>query len=163
MEPSFRMSEVAAGFRRALIIAAAILAIGWLVGPKWVRLPAADWLQPAQTIVSNKPTYPGESIRLAKAADLKGEPASADVKQVADWVAQSGDAAGMNFLIIDKRDAKLFVFDADAHLRGSAPILLGAAVGDDTVSGIGSKAIPDVLPEERTTPAGRFVGERGQN
>jgi hypothetical protein len=40
--------------------------------------------------------------------------------------------------------------------------LLGGARGD-TVPGIGALQIADVLPEERTTPAGRFVGERGHN
>jgi hypothetical protein len=42
-------------------------------------------------------------------------------------------------------------------------VLLGAAPGDDTVPGIGDRPLSQVLPHERTTPAGRFVGERGHN
>ena len=147
--------EITAGLRKGLLIGAAIIAIGLIVGPKWARLPAVDWLQPPQSIETVEPA--------PRTADLRGAPASVDVKQMADWIAGSGDAAGLDFLIIDKRNAKLYVFDADARLRAAAPILLGSAVGDDTVPGIGTKAIDDVLPEERTTPAGRFVGQRGTN
>jgi hypothetical protein len=42
-------------------------------------------------------------------------------------------------------------------------VLIGSAVGDHSVPGIGEKAIVDVLPEERTTPAGRFNGQLGSN
>jgi hypothetical protein len=48
-------------------------------------------------------------------------------------------------------------------LLGSSSVLLGAASGDDSMPGIGSLPIADVLPGERTTPAGRFVAERGHN
>ena len=147
--------EIAAGVGRGIVIGAAIMAIGFLVSPKWMRLPASEWLNPAQPLAIETHQPP--------LADLHGEPASRDVREMADWVAASRDAAGMDFLIIDKRNAKLFVFDEGARLRGAAPILIGAAVGDDTVPGIGSRPIPDVLPEERTTPAGRFVGELGRN
>jgi hypothetical protein len=41
--------------------------------------------------------------------------------------------------------------------------LLGFARGDDSVPGIGLRPIAEVRPEERTTPAGRFVAERGRN
>jgi hypothetical protein len=83
-----------------------------------VQLPAAEWLNPAQPLVVEAPTPPAR----LPIADLRGEPASRDVRQVADWIAESHDAGGMDFLIIDKRNAKLFVFDADAHLRGAAPM-----------------------------------------
>ena len=57
----------------------------------------------------------------------------------------------------------MFVFDAQARLRASSPALLGSARGDDSVAGIGTRPIALVRPEERTTPAGRFVAERGRN
>lgn len=41
--------------------------------------------------------------------------------------------------------------------------MLGVALGDDSVPGIGLRKLADILPEERTTPAGRFVAERGHN
>jgi hypothetical protein len=40
---------------------------------------------------------------------------------------------------------------------------MGSAQGDHTVPGIGDRPIAQVLPEERTTPAGRFVAELGMN
>ena len=88
---------------------------------------------------------------------------SPDARDVADWVADSGDNAGADFILVDKRQARLFVFDAAARLRASSPVLLGLARGDDSVPGIGSRPVAEVKPEERTTPAGRFVAEPGRN
>ena len=96
-------------------------------------------------------------------ADFGTEQASPDARHIADWIAASGDSAHSEFVIVDKQFARVYVFDADARLRGSAPVLLGAARGDDSVADIGSRPIADVRPEERTTPAGRFVAERGRN
>ena len=82
---------------------------------------------------------------------------------MADWVVDSGDNLGMSFAIVDKTDAKVFVFYADGRLRGAAPVLLGLAKGDESVPGIGDRKLSDVRPEERTTPAGRFVAVIGNN
>ena len=82
---------------------------------------------------------------------------------VADWAADSGDSRGLPYLILDKRDARLYVFDARGRLIDSSPVLLGAAPGDDSVEGIGSRPMAKVRPEEKTTPAGRFVAEAGHN
>jgi len=97
------------------------------------------------------------------AADFGSEPASPDARMVADWVARTRDHMNAAFVIVDKKFARVHVFDANARLRASSRVLLGAAIGDDTVPGIGSRPIPEVRPEERTTPAGRFVAERGHN
>jgi len=72
----------------------------------------------------------------------------------------NGDAP---FVVIDKRQTRLWVFDAQGRPQGSTPILLGFARGDDSVPGIGDKPLSRVRPGERTTPAGRFVGEHGRN
>jgi hypothetical protein len=98
-----------------------------------------------------------------RAADFGRERPSPDARHVADWIADSGDNAGAGFVIVDKKQARVYVFDADARLRGAAPVLLGGARGDHTVPGIGSRPLAQVRPEERTTPAGRFLGERGRN
>lgn len=82
---------------------------------------------------------------------------------VANWIVRSNDAGGSPFVIIDKVLAHMYVFGADGRLRGAAPVLLGAAVGDDTVPGIGDRPLAEVRPYERTTPAGRFIGEPGHN
>lgn len=88
---------------------------------------------------------------------------SADARHVANWVADAHDNAGADFVIVDKLSARMYVFDAAARLQAATPVLVGSALGDDSVPGIGVRPIPLVRPEERTTPAGRFVGERGVN
>src|SRR5674476_1663356 len=45
----------------------------------------------------------------------------------------------------------------------SARALLGSALGDDSVPGIGDRKLSSIRPEERTTPAGRFVAALGLN
>ena len=96
-------------------------------------------------------------------ANFERELASPDARKMADWVVDSGDNKGMPFVIVDKKDAKVFVFYADGRLRGAAPVLLGLAVGDEAVPGIGDRAMSTIRPEERTTPAGRFVASLGRN
>ena len=98
-----------------------------------------------------------------KRANFEREHKSRDAQHVADWVVGSGDNRGMPFVIVDKMDAKVFVFDADGRLRGAAPALLGVARGDDSIPGIGDRKLSDMRPEERTTPTGRFVASLGHN
>jgi hypothetical protein len=96
-------------------------------------------------------------------ADFKHQRASADAAQVADWVVGSGDHRGLPFMIVDKKAAIVYVFDANGQLSGSSAALLGAAIGDDSVPGIGERKISSILPAERTTPAGRFVAALARN
>ena len=103
-----------------------------------------------------------------KKAAFERERASDDARNVADWVVRAGDNhAGDNrslsFVIVDKKDARIFVFHANGQLRGAAPALLGAARGDESIPGIGDRALSTIRPEEKTTPAGRFVGQLGDN
>jgi hypothetical protein len=98
-----------------------------------------------------------------KHAGFETESASRDTRAVANWVVDSGDSQGMPFAIVDKKEAKVFVFDADGRLRGAAPALLGMAIGDDAVPGIGNRALSTILPKERTTPAGRFLATLDRN
>ncbi|MDP2241631.1 MAG: hypothetical protein Q8K18_15930 [Burkholderiales bacterium] len=98
-----------------------------------------------------------------KRANFERERASAEARHVADWVIDSGDNRSMPFAIVDKTDAKVFVFDAKGRLRGAAPALLGLALGDDAVPGIGDRPLSSIRPEERTTPAGRFEAALDRN
>jgi len=100
---------------------------------------------------------------MAKLADFDGAQPSAQTVQVADWILASGDNRGGSFIIVDKSQAHVYVFKPDGKLRGAAPALLGLARGDDSVPGIGGKKLADIRPDERTTPAGRFVAEMGIN
>lgn len=93
----------------------------------------------------------------SRRADLDREVASADVRHVADWALHSGDHAGMPFVIVDKVEARLFVFDPHGRLLGASPALLGLARGDQSAPDIGSRKLSTITPQERTTPAGRFV------
>lgn len=88
---------------------------------------------------------------------------SVSALNVANWVIHSGDNGGMPFMIIDKAQAKVMMFDAQGNLNGFSSALLGKAVGDDSVPGIGERKLSSILPEERTTPAGRFVASLGYN
>jgi hypothetical protein len=96
-------------------------------------------------------------------ARFEREHASPDARHIADWVVDSGDNGRMPFMIVDKIEAKVFVFDADGRLRGAAPALLGLARGDDSVPGIGDRELSSIRPEERTTPAGRFIASLDRN
>ena len=95
--------------------------------------------------------------------NFKRERVSIAARQVANWVVDSRDNQRLPFAIIDKVQAKVFVFDADGLLRGAAPVLLGSAYGDNSVPGIGDRKLSSIRPEERTTPAGRFLASLGRN
>jgi hypothetical protein len=98
-----------------------------------------------------------------RAADFRAMHASRDTVTVANGIVASNDNEGAPFIILDKVYARVFVFDGAGRLQASAPALLGLARGDDTVPGIGDKKIADITPEERTTPAGRFLAEFGRS
>ncbi|MHB8915184.1 MAG: hypothetical protein ACYC4K_05155 [Thiobacillus sp.] len=99
----------------------------------------------------------------AKRAHFASVRPSSKARNMADWVVVSRDNGSMPFAIVDKEDAKVFVFNADGRLRGTTPVLLGLAVGDDAVPGIGDRPLSSIRDDERTTPAGRFVAELDRN
>ncbi len=86
-----------------------------------------------------------------------------DVESLRRWVTNSHDNGSLPFVIVDKRQARLWLYDDQGRLTGDTPVLLGSARGDASVPGIGERAIRDIRPAERTTPAGRFYAEPGQN
>lgn len=114
---------------------------------------AVPFIMEVQSLMSHRP----------KRADFQQERASHEAQHVADWVVDSGDNRTLPFAIVDKMDARVFVFNADGRLRGAAPALLGLAQGDDTIPGIGDRPLATIRPEERTTPAGRFVAALDRN
>lgn len=118
--------------------------------------------QKERTVPSGNKETPVVALH-PKRADFKKEVASHEARQVADWVVDSGNNRRMPFVIVDKKEAKVFVFHANGQLRGAAPALLGLAKGDDAVPGIGNRKLSSIRPEERTTPAGRFVASLGRN
>jgi hypothetical protein len=89
--------------------------------------------------------------------EFSKERASADVHYVAEWAMRSADNAELPFVIVDKVESRVYVFNAQGRLLGAASALVGLASGDDSVPGIGSRKMSTITPAERTTPAGRFV------
>ena len=85
---------------------------------------------------------PAARTLAALRAELAREQAAPEVQQVAAWAIDSLDHAGLPFIVIDKARARLFAFDHQGHLHGSAPVLLGASHDDGPA-----------------TPAGRFVAD----
>ncbi|MEI9989069.1 MAG: hypothetical protein WDM86_03440 [Rhizomicrobium sp.] len=111
---------------------------------------------------SSAQTQPSTTSR-PKPANFLGEPASSEARQVADWVLGTSDNRGSPFVIVDKKSAKVFVFDDEGRLLGATPALLGSALGDDSAPGIGDRKLSDIPQEERTTPAGRFEATLGRD
>jgi hypothetical protein len=149
MGPTAALPDRAEDIRRGLLAGAAVLAL---------VLPPARPLHPstaasafdALTSDSRVPAFGSEAV-------------SRDVRRVVGWIAAAHDNGASAFVVVDKKAARVHIFDARARLLDSSAVLLGAARGDDSVPGIGERPIDDVQPAERTTPAGRFVAERGHD
>src|SRR5688572_13993169 len=98
------------------------------------------------------------------AADTWKVRVTREAGSVLEWVRESGDAGGKPYAVVDKRAARIYVFDAAGQIAGESPVLLGSALGDHTVPGVGEQAqTGHVPPEQRTTPAGRFEASPGIN
>ena len=129
-----------------------------------IALAAAACLDPAP------PPEFAQAAELAQRAPDGDSATSADpaisnprVAEAVRRIVAADDAHGLPFFVIDKKAAELYVLDAHGTLRAQSAVLLGSARGDRTVPGIGDRPIAQVLPAERTTPAGRFEGEPGIN
>lgn len=88
---------------------------------------------------------------------------SDEAQQVAHWIRVTRDNQRLPYLLIDKRAARVHVFNAAGTLQASSAVLLGLARGDHSVPGIGERPMFAIAPHERTTPAGRFISEPGHN
>jgi hypothetical protein len=167
--------DVADGLKQGVLIGAAILLLvvplrhqfmpqSKLAVGDGTPLAAASQTVPPPAVAVPAPT-PAEPPApvMVRRLDWDGVTPSKDVRRVAQWVVDSADNGIQHFVILDKRNARVYVFEPSGKLAGESPVLLGYAAGDDTVPGIGAKAIADVKPQERTTPAGRFQAARGRN
>ena len=102
-------------------------------------------------------TLPALPAGIVGDIDFGKESASTQVRHVANWALSSGDNHRLPYLIVDKVNARVFVFDASGRMQGVAAALLGMAKGDRSVDGIGNRPMSAIRPEDRITPAGRFV------
>jgi hypothetical protein len=97
-------------------------------------------------------------------ADFGPHRASADARETARWILETADHGGLPFAIVDKKDARIYVFNGAGRLSGASAALLGQARGDHSAPDIGLKTQAGKVPfNERTTPAGRFVSSPGRN
>jgi hypothetical protein len=88
---------------------------------------------------------------------------SDDARHVAQWVLDAEDHRGRPFAIVDKKHARIHVFDSRGRLTGTSAVLLGMARGDHSAPGVGLLPPSRIPMADRTTPAGRFVSEPGRN
>ena len=115
-------------------------------------LPAipAQELTPATT--SSKMGLP-EGFAMPKVpatADFGGRAAPSDVVVTANWIVSSGDNKGKPFVVADKTNGLMFLFDKTGKATLKTPALFGKEIGD---------ALPPKRdPGDRVnrTPAGRF-------
>lgn len=87
-----------------------------------------------------------------------------DIRQFVAGVVASNDHQGLPFAVVDKRRARIHVFDAAGRWRGTSPVLLGETPGDTSAPQVGEHTQEGRVPvAERTTPAGRFLAQPGHN
>ena len=104
---------------------------------------------------------PSPPLPTLTAADFRDFQPTPDARRMADWVVSRHDNGRLPFIVLDKRDARLYVFQPNGQLIDQTPVLLGSAHGDETYPGIGDVPIAQVKPYQRTTAAGRFVTRPG--
>ena len=73
------------------------------------------------------PQPPQQSVR--NAPDFAGEPASSHLHRIAQWVVNSADDGTRPFVVLDKKDKRVFVFDAHGRLLGARPCAAGPYAG----------------------------------
>ncbi len=143
----------------AALALAGVLALAGLVA-RDLHEPAVQVVPPGPQNADERPPaaqVTPEGARFGKLA------ASLDTRRVADWIVRTGDHGALPFLIIDKREASIYVFDADGRAQAAAPVLLGIARGDRFAPGSAEKDMYETGTSERITPAGRFVGQPGHD
>jgi hypothetical protein len=89
--------------------------------------------------------------------------ASGDARYAVSWVLATHDNQGMPFVIVDKKHARIFIFENKGILLGTSPALLGLSPGDTDVSDIVHRQPAGLSTAERSTPSGRFFSEPGRN
>jgi hypothetical protein len=168
-------SEFLDALRKGVLLGAGILVL--VLPPMWLAKRPDRQTAPPAVVAQKQPAPPPADVVQTPAAapeppandaaprlaDFGAEKPSADVRHVANWAAHTRNHKKHAFVVIDKKQARLYVFGPDAKLASSTPILLGKAIGDHTVPGIGDKPLSQVKEDEKTTPAGRFVAEPGKN
>ena len=86
-----------------------------------------------------------------------------DIPRFVAQIVATHNNQGLPFMVVDKVRAQVWIFSDQGALVSMAPALLGLALGDVSIDGIGSRKLANIRPAERITPAGRFVSFLGRN
>jgi hypothetical protein len=166
-KPATARSEFLASVLKGVLLGAAALAI-YFPAMHWYKqqhrpiAPAAQvQMQPragAPVVVAQAPQYGP-----VKHASFNGEQPTEDVRQLANWSVYTHDHKNLNFIILDKKDARVWVFDNTGKLKAHSPVLLGQTPGDEDAPGIGDKPLSQIDVQDKKTAAGRFIGQMGMN
>jgi hypothetical protein len=150
-------SEFVKWARNGVLLGIGVIVLVPMLTAAWKRhhAPAPQAAAPTQQM--------GAAPQGTQLADFRGDDASPDARLVANWVVATHNNHKRAFLLVDKKEARVYVFTPEGHLEQSSPVLLGEAHGDDVLPGVGDKPLDQVKPDEKTTPAGRFVAEPGMN
>lgn len=157
--------DVISGLGQGALFAAIALAILYIFfGDAFKqRRPATPHATPRPAVAALHALAPAPRPVVDRKLDFGDVRAPADVTRVASWAVREADNGDRPFVIVDKRRARVYVFNPAGQLLGDSPVLLGYAAGDHSVAGIGNKTIAEIKPHERTTPAGRFASAPGRN
>ena len=121
-------------------------------------------LAAAAAAFAQAPPRDPRDLRNPPNRDFSQVRSSSEARRMVDWVLRNADHGGRPFAVVDKRLARIYVFDGQGRLMGETAALLGQTWGDHTVPGVGERAqTGSVRPDERTTPAGRFDSAPGHN
>ncbi len=130
-------------------------------------LPAAAQAQAQSKPIAARSAKPARSVAKVPAAPspapLPDEPIlpSDSALRVVDWVGVSQDNHALPYVIVDKVNAAMFLFDSTGKPIAAVPVLVGIAPGDEATPGVGSKTLAEIGPAEKTTPAGRYLAKFG--
>src|SRR6476659_9197037 len=114
---------------------------------------AALWLALSIGLASAGAAQPLPAAAASETAEAVPQlPTAANV--LTNWIIATHDNGKLPFIVIDKVGARLTIFDADGQPRGEAPVLVGAAKGDDSAPGVGDRELSHIPLSQRTTPAG---------
>lgn len=114
---------------------------------------------PTKATPAKKPVAP----KPGPLADFGKTEAPSEVVHIANWVSYTRNNQNKAFVVVDKKQARMYLFEPNGKLKSDAPVLLGQAVGDVIPPGTASKPISKLKPHEKATPAGRFLARPGKN
>src|SRR5688500_8043087 len=112
-------SSIADGLKQGILLGLAVLV---LVLPPLRKQPGAplDGPPPAtgQTTTPRSAAAPAPQLPIHRQLDFRGAKPAAPVRQLAQWVVSSADNGHWPFVILDKRDARVWVFNREGGLDG---------------------------------------------